>query len=100
MITKSKLSICYGGNMEFKKDFMLREIVGEAVLIPTGETAAHFNGLISVNELGRFIWENYEKAKDEDELLGFILDEYEVEKDVAKADLDEFLDILRKNEIV
>ena len=78
----------YGGNMEFKKDFMLREIVGEAVLIPTGETAAHFNG------------ENYEKAKDEDELLGFILDEYEVERDVAKADLDEFLDILRKNEIV
>ena len=69
--------------MEFKKDFMLREIVGEAVLIPTGETAAHFNGLISVNELGRFI-----------------LDEYEVERDVAKADLDEFLDILRKNEIV
>ena len=59
-----------------------------------------FNGLISVNELGRFIWENYEKAKDEDELLGFILDEYEVERDVAKADLDEFLDILRKNEIV
>ena len=55
--------------MEFKKDFMLREIVGEAVLIPTGETAAHFNGLISVNELERFIWENYEKAKDEDELL-------------------------------
>lgn len=86
--------------MEFKKDFMLREIVGEAVLIPTGETATHFNGLISVNELGRFIWENYEKAKDEDELLGFILDEYEVERDVAKADLDEFLDILRKNEIV
>ena len=100
MITKSKLSIYYGGNMEFKKDFMLREIVGEAVLIPTGETAAHFNGLISVNELGRFIWENYEKAKDENELLGFILDEYEVEKDVAKADLDEFLGKLKAVDII
>lgn len=86
--------------MQFKKEFMLREIVGEAVLIPTGETAAHFNGLISVNELGQFIWENYEKAQDEDELLGFILDEYEVEKEIAKADLDEFLNILRNNEII
>lgn len=86
--------------MQFKKEFMLREIVGEAVLIPTGETAAHFNGLISVNELGKFIWENYEKAQDEDELLGFILDEYEVEKEVAKADLAEFLNILRENEII
>ena len=89
-----------GGNMKFKKEFMLREIVGETVLIPTGETAAHFNGLISVNELGRFIWDNYEKAKDEDELLSFILDEYEVERDVAKADLEEFLQILRDAEII
>ena len=86
--------------MEFKKDFMLREIVGEAVLIPTGETAAQFNGLISVNELGRFIWENYENAKDEDELLQKILDEYEVEKEVAKADLDEFLQTLKDAEII
>lgn len=86
--------------MKFKKEFMLREIVGETVLIPTGETAAHFNGLISVNELGRFIWDNYEKAKDEDELLSFILDEYEVERDVAKADLEEFLQVLRDAEII
>ena len=89
-----------GGNMKIKKEFMLREIVGETVLIPTGETAAHFNGLISVNELGRFIWDNYEKAKDEDELLSFILDEYEVERDVAKADLEEFLQVLRDAEII
>ena len=89
-----------GGNMKFKKEFMLREIVGETVLIPTGETAAHFNGLISVNELGRFIWDNYEKAEDEDELLNFILEEYEVERNVAKADLDEFLQILRDAEII
>ena len=47
--------------MEFKKEFILREIVGEAVLIPTGATAAQFNGLMSVNELGKFIWENYER---------------------------------------
>ena len=86
--------------MKFKKEFMLREIVGETVLIPTGETAANFNGLISVNELGRFIWDNYEKAEDEDELLNFILEEYEVERNVAKADLDEFLQILRDAEII
>lgn len=86
--------------MEIKQQYMLREIVGDYVLVPTGSTVNDFNGLIILNEVARFIWENYEKAKDEDELLGFILDEYEVEKDVAKADLNEFLDILRKNEIV
>ena len=86
--------------MKFKKEFIEREIVGETVLIPTGETAAHFNGLISVNELGRFIWDYYENAKDEDDLLQKILDEYEVEKEVAKADLDEFLQTLKDAEII
>lgn len=86
--------------MKFKKEFMVREIVGETVLIPTGETAAHFNGLISVNELGRFIWDNYEKSADEEDLLQKILDEYEVEKEVAKADLDEFLGILKEADII
>lgn len=86
--------------MKLKKQFVLREIVGEAVLVPIGESAARFNGLLTVNELGKFIWENIESAKDKEELLQRILDEYEVDRDVAKADLDEFLDILRKNEIV
>ena len=86
--------------MRFKKEFIEREIVGETVLIPTGETAAHFNGLISVNELGRFIWDNYENAKDEDDLLQKILDEYEVAKEVAKVDLDEFLQTLKDAEII
>lgn len=66
----------------------------------TGATAAQFNGLMSVNELGKFIWENYEKASNEDELLKFVLDEYEVDEDVAKTDLDEFLAVLKENEII
>ena len=86
--------------MEFKKEFMMREIVGETVLIPKGDTATEFNGLISVNELGRFIWENIENAENEEELLKFILDEYEVERDVAKADLEEFLQVLKDAEII
>ena len=86
--------------MKLKMQFILRDIVGETVLVPINESTSSFNGLITVNELGKFIWEKIESAKDEEELLQRILDEYEVERDVAKADLDEFLDILRKNEIV
>ncbi len=86
--------------MKLKKQFVLREIVGEAVLVPIGESAARFNGLLTVNELGKFIWENIESAKDEEELLQRILDEYEVDKDVAKDDLDEFLGKLKEIDII
>ena len=86
--------------MELKKQFVLREIVGEAVLVPVGESAARFNGLLTVNELGKFIWENIDSSKDEDELLQRILDEYEVDGDVAKDDLDEFLGKLKAVDII
>ena len=86
--------------MKLKMDFILRDIVGETVLVPINESTSSFNGLITVNELGKFIWENIESSNDEDELLQRILDEYEVDKDVAKADLDEFLGKLKAVDIV
>lgn len=86
--------------MKLKMQFILRDIVGETVLVPINESTSSFNGLITVNELGKFIWENIESSKDEDELLQRILDEYEVDKDVAKADLDEFLGKLKVVDII
>lgn len=86
--------------MKFKKEFMLREIVGETILIPVGESNNHFNGIITINELGKFIWENLESSKDENVLLNKILDEYDVDEKTAKSDLDEFLDKLKKVDII
>ena len=86
--------------MKLKMQFILRDIVGETVLVPINESTSSFNGLITVNELGKFIWENIELAKDEEELLQRILDEYEVDRDVAKADLDEFLGKLEAVDII
>ena len=60
--------------MKLKKDFILREIMGDVVLVPINQSTSQFNGLITVNELGKFIWENIESSNDEDELLQRILD--------------------------
>ena len=86
--------------MKFKKEFMIRERVGETILIPMGDSNNHFNGIITINELGKFIWENLESSKDEEDLLHKILEEYEVEEKEAKEDLDEFLDKLRQVDII
>ncbi|MEE0617738.1 MAG: PqqD family protein [Intestinibacter bartlettii] len=86
--------------MKIKKEFILREIVGDIVLVPINKSTSKFDGLITINEIGKFIWENIESSKDEDELLQRILDEYEVDEDVAKADLDEFLGKLKAVDII
>ena len=42
--------------MKIQKEFVLREIAGDYVIIPTGKTALTFNGLITVNEVGAELW--------------------------------------------
>lgn len=86
--------------MEIKNEYVIRNIAGDNILVPIGKTIDNFNGLIILNEMARFIWEKIPEARDEGELLDFILDEYEVEREVAKADLEEFLGILRKEKII
>lgn len=86
--------------MYIKKEFIARNVAGEYILVPYGQTTLAFNGIITMNELGKFIWENLESSKDEEELLHKILEEYEVEEKEAKEDLDEFLDKLRQVDII
>lgn len=86
--------------MKLNKDFILREIAGEYILVPIGDTPLSFNGLITVNDVGAFIWNNIKKTSSEEELLKLILDEYDVDKDSAKEDLAEFLGKLREAEII
>ena len=86
--------------MKIKKDFIKREIAGDYILVPIGNTAIDFNGLITMNDVGAFIWENLESVENQDEMLKKILSEYEVDEKTAKVDMEEFLDILKNADII
>ncbi len=86
--------------MKIDKEFILREIAGDYVIIPTGTTTLEFNGLITVNELGAFIWERLQEETTEEKLIEAIVEEYEVDEETAEADLKEFLDILKECRIL
>lgn len=80
--------------MKIDKEFVLREIAGEYIIIPTGKTALDFNGLITVNEVGVDLWNMLQEEITFDGLVKGILDEYDVEESVAREDIQEFLDKL------
>ena len=86
--------------MRIEKEFILREIAGDYVIVPTGKTALEFNGLITVNELGAFIWKKMQQDISEDNLVSAILDEYEVQEEPARNDVKEFLGKLEENNIL
>lgn len=80
--------------MKIDKNFVLREIAGEYIIIPTGRTALEFNGLITVNEVGMELWKMLQKDVTFDDLLNGILEEYDVDENAAREDIQEFLDRL------
>lgn len=82
--------------MKKNSEFILRNIAGEVVLVPTGTITQNFNGLITLNSVGAFIWEHLEVAKDKEELVKLILDEYDIDKETAKRDTEAFLEMLLK----
>lgn len=63
--------------MKIVKEFILREIAGECVLVPTGATSQEFNGMITISDTAKFIWENIEKADSLEEMIRMVLDTYE-----------------------
>ena len=80
--------------MKINKEYVLREIAGDYIIIPVGKTVLEFNGLITVNEVGVFLWKMLQEEVTMDDLVKAVLSEYEVDEAVARADIQEFLDKL------
>lgn len=80
--------------MKRNTDFMLRDIAGEVVLVPTGAATQNFNGLITLNEVAAFIWKNLDEAQTQQKLTEMILEEFEIDKETAERDVEGFLNAL------
>ena len=80
--------------MKIIKEFILREIAGECILVPTGKTSQEFNGMITLSDTARFIWENIERADSFEGLVKMMLKEYEIDEETAKRDAYNFIDQL------
>ena len=86
--------------MHIEKEFVLREIAGDYIIIPTGKTVLEFNGLITVNEVGVTLWNMLQEEVTVDQLVQGVLTEYDVDEEVAREDIQEFLDTLAKGGIL
>lgn len=77
--------------MKAKSGFVLRTIVDEYMLMPTGDNISRFDGTVVLNEVSAFVWNQLQQATTRDQLLTSLLDEYEVSREVAESDLDTLL---------
>lgn len=72
-------------------EVVLREVAGEYLLIPTGQTALKVHGMITLSESGLLLWKKLAEDCTEEDLVAAILTEYEVDRETAAADVKAFL---------
>ena len=74
--------------MKIKKGFQLQNVCGEHIIIPAGEENIDFSHIISLNPTAAYLWEKIaEKVEFTiEDMVQLLLDEYEVEEDVALED--------------
>ena len=86
--------------MKIKEGYILREVLGNFIVVAVGDAALDFNGVISLNETGAFLWGLLQNGATEDELLNALTKEYETDEEVARTDISAFLKKLHEAEIL
>ena len=86
--------------MKIKKDMVLRQVGGDYILVPTGDSVFKFNGLFTLTESAAFIWQHLEQAQTEQDIVNMMLEEYDAEEEKVRNDVADFLKHLRDMEII
>ena len=82
--------------MKIKEGFMLRDIAGNFVVVPVGKASKDFNGVINLNPTGAFLWKKLITGATTEELINNLMEEYEVNIDVATLDTNTFIENLKE----
>ena len=87
-------------DMKIKKGFVLRNVVDEYMIMPTGDNIAKFDGTAVLNEVSAFVFKKLQNAVSRDDLLTAILDEFDVDEQTAAKDLDNLLAKFRELNLI
>lgn len=82
--------------MRIKEGFVVREVAGETIALPTGDNAS-LNMMISLNDTGAFLWRKLDQENTEESLVEALLNEYDVDEASARNSIKAFIQTLRAN---
>lgn len=86
--------------MKIKEGYILREVAGNNIVVPVGTERISFNGLMTLNEVGSFIWRILENGADRDEIVAKVTESYAVDGETAGRDIDIYIAKLREKNLI
>ncbi len=86
--------------MKIKNQYVLKEIAGENIVIPTGQEAVSFNGIITLNNSAKMLFKKLQKETSQDDLIRLFLETYNVDEATAISDVNDFIVIMKKHHLL
>ncbi len=86
--------------MRIKVDYELRQSSGINIVVKKSDDGKGEATRFAVNESGAVLWLALKDGADMDKLLSAIQSEYSVEADEAVGDIEDFLDMLRAENVL
>ena len=82
--------------MQRNENYVVKELMGEFVLVPLGQAAIDFNGVITLNETAKFMWEAAEGDFTSADLEEALIKKYEIDSQTAKMATERFINTLKE----
>lgn len=86
--------------MKTNYEFVKRKIFDEYYLVPIGEAANKFQGIIAINDVSSFIFDCLPDCGSAEEVASRLVEKYDTDAETADADVKEFLNVLREQGII
>ena len=86
--------------MKIKEGYILRCVAGSNIVVAVGDEAANFDGIRTINETGAFLWKVIEQGTTQEAIVDALMEEYEVDRETAKEDVSEFVNLLINNGLI
>lgn len=77
--------------MKIKEGFLLRNVAGNNVVVPIGQATLDFNGMMSLNDTGAFLFSKMIEGTTREKLIDALISEYGIDEQLAQKDVDTFV---------
>lgn len=85
--------------MKICDGYILRTVAGKNIVVSVGADV-NFSGMLTLNDTGVFFWNLLKENTTKEAMLEAALKEYDVDREIASADIDEFLAKLNEKGIL
>jgi hypothetical protein len=81
--------------MKTKENLVLRQVADTWIVLPVSSATVNMDGVLNLNESGVLLWKKLEQGAEREELVNILMAEYDVDRETASKDVDEFIQHLQ-----